>query len=177
MKTEMDVMGMDERQRVHWLEANRATLIVVGVVWLLMIGYELLEGRTPEFLIAMVPVFAGLRFGFYYYFARDRDVRWVTPALFIVLIALGHWFATAFALVKEFATGGLLWFVPPEPSHPFWAAATRVLEFPVGTLFGEATGIPDWLGGALMFANSLIWAGALLLLFRAARTATGPRRP
>jgi len=105
MRTEMDVLGMDERQRLHWLEANRSTLMLVGVVWLLMIAFELTEGRRPGFLIAMVPIFAGLRFGFYYYYARDRDVRWVQPALFVALFALGHWVATAAAWVGEFSTG------------------------------------------------------------------------
>ena len=31
MKTEMDAMGMDERQRTCWLLANRLTLIAVGL--------------------------------------------------------------------------------------------------------------------------------------------------
>ncbi len=60
MKSEMDLMRMDERQRFHWLRANRATLMVVGVVWLLMIAFELSEGRTPGFLLVMVPIFAGI---------------------------------------------------------------------------------------------------------------------
>ena len=70
MKTEMDVTGMDERQRLHWLQANRATLLSVGVIWVAMIAWEFLHQRTPLFLIAMVPVFAGLRLGFYLYYAR-----------------------------------------------------------------------------------------------------------
>ena len=169
MKTEMDVMGMDERQRLHWLQANRATLLTVGAVWLLMIAFELSEGRRPEFLIVMVPVLAGLRFGFYYYLARDRDVRWVNCALFIVLVALGHWMATVFAWVQEFTTSGFLWFVPGEPSHGFWLASARVLEFPLGTLFGADANLPDWLGVILVSVNSLLWAGGAFLLIRAAR--------
>ncbi|MFH1689083.1 MAG: hypothetical protein ABIE42_02460 [Candidatus Eisenbacteria bacterium] len=51
--------------------------MVVGVVWLLMIAFELSEGRTPGFLLVMVAVIAGIQFGFYYYYARDREVRWV----------------------------------------------------------------------------------------------------
>ena len=70
MFTEMDVLHMDERQRNSWLRANRATLMVVGVVWLGMIGWELLQQRTPLFLIAMVPLVALVRVGFYTYYSR-----------------------------------------------------------------------------------------------------------
>lgn len=70
MITEMDALGMDERQRSSWLRANRATLMVVGVVWLGMIGWELSQQRTPLFLIAMVPLFALARLGFYAYYSR-----------------------------------------------------------------------------------------------------------
>ena len=70
MITEMDALNMDERQRSGWLRANRATLIVVGVVWLGMIGWELAHQRTPLFLMAMVPLFALVRFGFYAFYSR-----------------------------------------------------------------------------------------------------------
>jgi bacteriorhodopsin len=70
MITEMDAPGMDQRQRSSWLRANRATLMVVGVVWLGMIGRELSQQRTPVFLIAMVPLFALARLGFYAYYSR-----------------------------------------------------------------------------------------------------------
>lgn len=70
MKNEMDVTGMDERQRHAWLRANRATLMLVGITWLGMIAWELAQGRTPVFLIVMVPVFAVLRFGFFLHFSR-----------------------------------------------------------------------------------------------------------
>ena len=70
MKSEMDVLNMDERQRLHWLKANRATLLVVGLCWLGMIGWELSRGHTPYFLIAMVPLFAVIRFGLYQLYAR-----------------------------------------------------------------------------------------------------------
>ena len=69
-KSEMDVMGMDERQRNAWLRANRATLIAVGLCWLGMIAWELSQQRTPVFLLAMVPVFAAIRFGFYLCYSR-----------------------------------------------------------------------------------------------------------
>jgi len=72
MKTEMDAMGMDERQRNAWLQANRLTLMLVGVTWLGMIAWELFHQRTPLFLIAMVPVFAVLRFGLFFVYARIR---------------------------------------------------------------------------------------------------------
>jgi fatty acid desaturase len=70
MKTEMDVLRMDERQRLAWLRANRATLFAVAVAWLLMIGWDLLHQRVPVFLIVMVPVFALVRSLFYLYYAR-----------------------------------------------------------------------------------------------------------
>lgn len=71
MKTEMDVMRMDERQRLCWLLANRLTLMVVGVVWIGMIALEIVNNRMPYFLIAMVPVFALIRFLTYLvYFKR-----------------------------------------------------------------------------------------------------------
>lgn len=70
MKTEMDVLNMDERQRWCWLLANRGTLIFVGICWLGMIARELAQERTPWFLIAMVPVFAATRFLLYRYYKR-----------------------------------------------------------------------------------------------------------
>lgn len=61
MKNEMDAMEMDERQRYCWLQANRVLLLIVGLVWLGMIGWELYQGRAPYFLIVMVAVFALVR--------------------------------------------------------------------------------------------------------------------
>ena len=58
----MDVLGMDERQRICWLYANRAVLFIVGIVWLCIIGWELMHQRVPYFMIVMVPVFAVIRF-------------------------------------------------------------------------------------------------------------------
>jgi len=77
MKSEMDVMNMDERQRMAWLMANRATLIIVGVLWLGVIGLELLRGRTPIVMIVLVPVIALVRFIFYrrYVGAGRRPLR------------------------------------------------------------------------------------------------------
>ena len=68
MANEMDLFNMDERQRLAWLMANRGTVIAVGVAWIGMIIWELAEGRTPLFLIAMVPVFALLRVGLFLLF-------------------------------------------------------------------------------------------------------------
>jgi hypothetical protein len=65
MKNEMDLMNMDERQRLAWFMANRGTLIAVGAVWIGMIGWELTHGRVPAFLLIMVPVFALFRAGLY----------------------------------------------------------------------------------------------------------------
>jgi len=72
MRTEMDAMRMDERQRLAWLLANRATLMVVGLTWIALIVRELLQDRVPLFLIVMVPVFALIRFGCYRYYVRTR---------------------------------------------------------------------------------------------------------
>ncbi len=65
MKSEMDALGMDERQRSNWLLANRATLMLVGLVWIGMIISDFIQGQTPWFLIVMVPVFALFRWGAY----------------------------------------------------------------------------------------------------------------
>jgi hypothetical protein len=71
MKSEMDVMSMDERQRLSWLKANRGALLTLGVVWLGMIVWELAHNRTPTFLIVMIPIIAFIRFLFYrYYISR-----------------------------------------------------------------------------------------------------------
>lgn len=70
MSNEMDAMDMDERQRINWLKANRLTLIVVGLVWLGMIAFELVNSRTPVFMIAMVPVIALVRFAAYKLYIR-----------------------------------------------------------------------------------------------------------
>jgi hypothetical protein len=69
MKNEMDLMNMDERQRLAWFMANRGTLIAVGAVWIGMIGWELTHGRVPAFLLIMVPVFALLRAGLYLFYS------------------------------------------------------------------------------------------------------------
>ena len=70
MKTEMDAMGMDERQRQSWLLANRVTLMIVGLVWIYMIARELFYEEVPYFLIIMVPVFAIVRFIAYKFYNR-----------------------------------------------------------------------------------------------------------
>jgi hypothetical protein len=70
----MDAMRMDERQRWNWLLANRATLFIVGFCWLGLIAWEASHGRTPYFLIVMVPVFALIRLGFYQAYSR-KNVR------------------------------------------------------------------------------------------------------
>lgn len=51
MRNEMDLLNMDERQRLAWFMANRGTVIAVGAVWLGMIGWELTHGRVPAFLL------------------------------------------------------------------------------------------------------------------------------
>jgi hypothetical protein len=79
MKNEMELMNMDERQRLAWFMANRGTVIAVGAVWIGMIGWELTHGRVPTFLMIMVPVFALLRAGLYFYYS-SRSFVGVEPA-------------------------------------------------------------------------------------------------
>jgi hypothetical protein len=69
MKNEMELMNMDERQRLAWFMANRGTVIAIGAVWIGMIAWELTHGRAPVFLMIMVPVFALLRAGLYYFYS------------------------------------------------------------------------------------------------------------
>jgi hypothetical protein len=73
MKNEMDVLRMDERQRICWLLANRTTLIAVGLVWIGMIIAQAWQGRVAYFMIAMVPVFGLFRLMLYRYYARTQD--------------------------------------------------------------------------------------------------------
>ncbi|MFC1475375.1 hypothetical protein ACFLQW_00050 [Candidatus Zixiibacteriota bacterium] len=70
MKTEMDMLKMDERQRLCWLLANRATLIIVGVLWLALIVRELMMNHRPYELIVAVPLIAAVRLVLYKYYAR-----------------------------------------------------------------------------------------------------------
>jgi lipopolysaccharide export LptBFGC system permease protein LptF len=70
MKTEMDILNMDDKQRMCWLLANRSTLIIVGIFWIGMIASEFAQGRIPVFLTVMVPVFAAVRFGLYLYYKK-----------------------------------------------------------------------------------------------------------
>jgi hypothetical protein len=69
MKNEMDLMNMDERQRLAWFMANRGTVIAIGAVWIGMIAWELTHGRAPVFLMIMIPVFALLRAGLYCFYS------------------------------------------------------------------------------------------------------------
>lgn len=70
MKNEMDLLKLDERQRLSWLLANRATLIIVGLVWIALTFYEAAQGRVHWFLIFCVPIFGLIRFGFYRFHLR-----------------------------------------------------------------------------------------------------------
>jgi len=70
VKSEMDVMDMDERQREGWLKANRATLMIVGLIWIGMIVHEFVQGRRPVFLLVALPLIALLRFALYRYYTR-----------------------------------------------------------------------------------------------------------
>ena len=66
----MDLMKMDERQKLSWLMANRATIFIIGFVWLGLIAWDLTQGTVPYFMIIMVPVFALVRFTLYQYYSR-----------------------------------------------------------------------------------------------------------
>ncbi len=70
MKTEMDLMKMDEHQRLCWLKANRLMVFIIGAVWLGMIGWELWQGRVPVFLIVMLPALALTRLIVYKVYVR-----------------------------------------------------------------------------------------------------------
>ncbi len=72
MKNEMDAMKLDERQRLCWLLANRGTLFVLGVAWIALAVIELLGGGVnPLIMIALIPVFALVRVGFFAYYSRQ----------------------------------------------------------------------------------------------------------
>ncbi|MFH1687949.1 MAG: hypothetical protein ABIE70_10585 [bacterium] len=70
MKSEMDAMNMDERQRYCWLLANRATIPFIFAGWLAVIVWELSEGNTPWFMIGMIPVLALIRLIWYKFYVR-----------------------------------------------------------------------------------------------------------
>lgn len=72
MKNEMDVLKMDELQRQSWLLANRATLMLVGLLWLGLIGWEVAHGKMPWFLFMMVPTIAFARSLFYFVYLKRR---------------------------------------------------------------------------------------------------------
>jgi hypothetical protein len=74
MKNEMELMNMDERQRLAWFMANRGTVIAIGAAWIAMIGWELFHERVPIFLMIMVPVFALLRAGLYFFYSSRSFV-------------------------------------------------------------------------------------------------------
>lgn len=75
MTNEMNLMNMDERQRLAWFMANRGTLIAVGAAWIAMIGWHLSHGQVPTFLLIMVPVFALLRGALYFFYASRPFVE------------------------------------------------------------------------------------------------------
>lgn len=99
MRSEMDLMHMDERQRLAWLMANRGTVVAVGATWIGMIVWELAQQRSPLFLIAMVPVFALVRVGLFFHYCSRPFVetapspRW--SAAYAVKIVAALLLATA----------------------------------------------------------------------------------
>jgi len=172
MRTEMDIMRMDERQRLHWLKANRATLMTVGVAWLLWIGWELLEGRKPWSLIAMVPIVAAVRLVYFWFYARDRDVLWRERLMFFVLVGVGHFVATLAAELGEFSTSGLFG-IFPQPGYTAWSTAARILEFPFVLMSRGSSTFETAAYGWIMILNSAVWAGAISLIVWAARRKSG----
>ena len=165
MKNEMDLLRMDERQRLSWLRANRATLMLVGILWLGLIVWEYVQGRTPAFLIVMVPVIAAGRLAFYWYYARDRDARWPYRLLFFAMAAVGHLVATIAAGVGEFSTSGLFGLFH-EPGYAAWSTTLRILEFPLVTIVRLSDPGGMSADGWVMVLNSLLWAGAIYLVVR-----------
>ena len=165
MKSEMDLMRMDERQRLSWLKANRATLIVVGIVWLALIAREYAEGRTPAFLVVMVPVFAATRLALYWYYARDRDTRWPYRLLFFATAAAAHLVATISSAMGEMLTGGIFGLFR-ETNHAAWSTALRILEFPLLTIVRLNDPHRMSAYGWVMVLNSLLWAGGIYLIVR-----------
>jgi hypothetical protein len=163
MKNEMGLMRMDERQRLSWLRANRATLLFVGIVWLLLILWEYSQGRMPAFLIVMVPVFAAARLGFYWHYARDRDTRWPYRLLFFGVTAVGHLAATVAAAMGELSTGGLLGLFH-EPGYAAWRTALLILEFPLLTIVRLSDPHRMSAYGWVMVPNSLLWAAVILVV-------------
>jgi len=73
MKNEMDAMNFDERQRYCWLAANRVTLIFVGLVWIGLIIRDLINQDPPWLMIALIPVFALVRFIAYRIYLRRSE--------------------------------------------------------------------------------------------------------
>ena len=73
MKNEMDLMRMDEHQRLCWLKANRMMVFIVGAVWMGMIAWELATGRVPVFLIVMLPALALTRLVLYKFYIRGSQ--------------------------------------------------------------------------------------------------------
>jgi hypothetical protein len=70
MKTEMDVLKMDERQKLCWLMANRAIIFVIFIAWAGIIIRDFLQGRNPIVMIILIPVLALIRFLFYLYYSK-----------------------------------------------------------------------------------------------------------
>lgn len=165
MKDEMDLLRMDERQRLSWLRANRATLMLVGIAWLLLIAWEYGQGRTPAFLVVMVPVFAAARLAFYWLYARDRETRWPYRLLFFVTTAVGHLVATIAAGLGEISTGGLLG-IFHESGYEAWRTALWILEFPLLTIVRLTDPSRMSSYGWVMVLNSLLWAGVVYLVVR-----------
>ena len=133
MRTEMDLLNMDERQRLAWFMANRGTVIAVGAMWIGMIGWELTHGRVPTFMIFMVPVFALLRAGLFGFYCSRPLVSSDSPggrsiaryvkiaaalllafAMFLPVYSIGSWSAEEreYGFVWSLVSDDALWILP-----------------------------------------------------------------
>lgn len=114
MTFEMDLLRMDERQRLAWLMANRGTLITVGAAWIGLIVWELAHQRSPLLLVLVVPLVAMVRAGLFAYYcsisvdlespARPRRATRLVKMAAAVLL-LGSLLAPLYSL-------------PGDPPHP-----------------------------------------------------------
>jgi len=155
MANEMDLFNMDERQRLAWLMANRGTVIAVGVAWIGMIIWELAEGRTPLFLIAMVPVFALLRVGLFLFYCR-------TPSG-----AEGQTRGRRLGRHAKIAAAALLALALVLPLYSLGGDSVDRLSGRADAEYGYALGLvqDDWLM-AFPIALAFLWPIPVLILSR-----------
>jgi len=183
MKNEMDLLRMDERQRLAWFMANRGTLIAVGAVWIGMIAWELTHDRLPGFLLIMVPVMALLRAGLYAFYTS----RPCTPAAADAgadahrdpaCVRYGKWLATLLLVV---ATVLPIYRVAAAPGQPeelrfawdlvrddplFALPLALVYLWPLAVLGIQRLHTPRWIHATVQFSEPfLAGASAIVVLW------------